>query len=109
MAEQKKYFITGGAGFIGAHLVNHLLDNTDSKITVYDNFQNGRLYHFGEKVNSPRLKIIEGDVKDLEKLLKDKDYLIDTDTFFNNGIKAEFRKVVIVLISCLLRISHLIE
>ena len=68
MFDQKKYFITGGAGFIGAHLVNNLLDNTDSEITVYDNFVNGRLYHFGERINNPHLKIIDGDVKDLEKL-----------------------------------------
>lgn len=68
MKKSKNYFITGGAGFIGAHLVNYLIDNTKSKITVYDNFDNGRLYHFGERINNPNLNIINADVKDLGRL-----------------------------------------
>ena len=68
MTNVKNYFITGGAGFIGAHLVNFLLDNTDSQITVYDNFDNGRYYHFGERINNPKLNIVKADVKDLGRL-----------------------------------------
>ena len=29
----KKYFITGGAGFIGAHLANAILNSSDAKVT----------------------------------------------------------------------------
>ena len=68
MSSNKKYFVTGGAGFIGSHLVNKIIDETESLITVYDNFDNGRLYAYGERINDPRLEIITGDVKDLGRL-----------------------------------------
>lgn len=66
--EKKRYFITGGAGFIGAHLVNRLLDTTEADIVVYDNFSTGRRWPFGERINDQRLTIIESDVADLECL-----------------------------------------
>ena len=35
---QKHYLITGGAGFIGSHLINALKDNKDVQLTIIDNF-----------------------------------------------------------------------
>jgi len=63
------YFITGGAGFIGAHLVNHLIDKTDALVTVFDNFSTGQRWHFGKRVEDKRLTIIEADARDQEKLI----------------------------------------
>jgi Nucleoside-diphosphate-sugar epimerases len=63
------YFITGGAGFIGAHLVNHLIDKTDSLVTVFDNFSTGRREHFGKRVQDKRLTVIEADARDQERLI----------------------------------------
>jgi UDP-glucose 4-epimerase len=65
-----KYFVTGGAGFIGAHLVNHLLDTTDSEVTVFDNFSTGRRWAFGDQIKNPRLTIVEGDAQDEAVLVK---------------------------------------
>ena len=34
---KKKIFITGGAGFIGSHLVKKILDSGNYHVTIYDN------------------------------------------------------------------------
>ena len=65
-----KYFVTGGAGFIGAHLVNHLIDTTSSSVTVFDNFSTGRKWAFGDRLNDPRLAIVEGDARDQAALTR---------------------------------------
>ena len=71
----KKYFIVGGAGFIGSHLSKKIIsDEPDSEITIYDNFSSGKMWHLEEIKD--KIKIIEADIKDLEKLtlsIKDSD------------------------------------
>lgn len=66
----RRYFVTGGAGFIGAHLVNHLLDTTPSDVTVFDNFCNGRRWAFFERIHDRRLLIVEGDARDQSSLVE---------------------------------------
>jgi Nucleoside-diphosphate-sugar epimerases len=66
----KKVFVTGGAGFIGAHLVNTLLDTTTAVVTVFDNFSTGRRFHFGERLSNQRLTIVEADAKDQDQLMQ---------------------------------------
>jgi UDP-glucose 4-epimerase len=65
-----KYFVTGGAGFIGAHFVNHIIDATSSSVTVFDNFSTGRKWAFGDRLNDPRLVIVERDVRDQTALAR---------------------------------------
>ncbi len=59
----KSYLITGGAGFIGSHLGDALLDRGD-RIVVLDNFVSGRPTNL--PVDNPRLKILAGDVRRIE-------------------------------------------
>lgn len=66
-----KYFVTGGAGFIGSHYVDLLLSSTQDveKVTVYDNFTYaGNIRNLDTHKNDPRLKVVEGDICNSEEL-----------------------------------------
>ncbi len=53
--------VTGGAGFIGSHLVDALLARGDH-VRVFDNFSTGNRANLD--TNHPRLEIVEGDLTD---------------------------------------------
>lgn len=59
--------ITGGAGFIGSHLTEMLL-NVGYKVTVIDNFSSGKLENIKPSLNNPSLTIIREDLKNPERL-----------------------------------------
>ena len=64
-----KYFIAGGAGFIGSHLVRKIFkEDTDSQITIYDNFSSGKKWHLSEAAENKNLNIIKADIKDIDAL-----------------------------------------
>ena len=64
-----KYFIAGGCGFIGSHIIHNLLKNQpDCDIIAYDNLSSGKLKFLKDIENNPRLKIIIGDIKNLYHL-----------------------------------------
>ncbi|MFC4037280.1 NAD-dependent epimerase/dehydratase family protein [Dactylosporangium siamense] len=65
----QRFTVVGGAGFIGAHFVEHLLSlDTTLQVTVYDNFSSGRRWHLANVETDPRLRIVVGEVGDLEQL-----------------------------------------
>ena len=63
-----KFLVTGGAGFLGSNLVNALLDDGADAVCVYDNFTSGREEHFGHRLQDRRLRLVKGEVGDLETL-----------------------------------------
>jgi UDP-glucose 4-epimerase len=65
MSEARNYLVTGGAGFIGAHLTARLLAETGGRVTVFDNFSTGRRWHLDGLDRDGRLQVIEGDARDL--------------------------------------------
>ena len=63
--------MTGGAGFIGSHLVDKLVNEGYEKVTVYDNFSSGRedfiQHHIGKGYfKLVRADLLDGDVIDRE-------------------------------------------
>src|SRR3989344_4153917 len=60
-----RFFITGGAGFIGSHIVKSLVKR-GVKITVYDNLSASRFENL-EKVRS-KINFIKGDILDYKRL-----------------------------------------
>lgn len=65
-----KYFITGGAGFIGSNMADRLLSEPGNEVTVYDNFSTGRREFLEDALKNPGFTLVEGDNLDKEKLTK---------------------------------------
>ncbi len=66
--KNKSILITGGAGFIGSHLIDALLP--ENKITVLDNFSSGKREHIDHHMSNPSFTIIEADMLDISALEK---------------------------------------
>ena len=69
--KSERYFIVGGAGFIGSHFTDRLLgDSSVNAVTLFDNFSSGREWHCEPHLRDPRFAVVRGDVKDLDALAK---------------------------------------
>ncbi len=61
--------VTGGAGFIGSHLIDALLaDPATREVRVLDNFSSGRREHLAQHERDARLKIHTVELLDLDKV-----------------------------------------
>jgi UDP-glucose 4-epimerase len=63
-----RWLITGGAGFIGSHVVDALVRRGHDEILVFDNFLRGRRQHLQDHLQNPALTIVEGDIRDEDAL-----------------------------------------
>jgi len=64
----EKVIVTGGAGFIGSHLVERLLKEKH-EVTVLDNFSNGKKDNLKEHLANKKLHVINVDVSNFEKIV----------------------------------------
>jgi UDP-glucose 4-epimerase len=72
--KNKKILITGGAGFIGSHIANELIDNNE--ITIIDNLSTGNIKNL-KKIEGENLNFITEDIcnTNLDDLTSDIDYI----------------------------------
>ncbi len=66
---EMRFFLVGGAGFIGSHFTDRLLaDPAVRRVTLFDNLSSGREWHYAHHARDERLSVKRGDVKDLPAL-----------------------------------------
>lgn len=65
-----KFLVTGGAGFIGSHIVEYLLKFGAGKVRVLDNLITGNYTNIQKYENDPRFEFIEGDITQIGTCLK---------------------------------------
>jgi UDP-glucose 4-epimerase len=57
-----RILVTGGAGFIGSHLVDRLVLDHAGEVTVLDNFSRGKMDHLAQSAH--QANIVRGDIRD---------------------------------------------
>ncbi len=76
-----KFLVTGGAGFIGSHIAEYLI-NHGKKVVVLDNLVSGKMENMDEFIDSDNFEFIEGSITD-KKLV---DMLVkEVDVVFNEA------------------------
>jgi UDP-glucose 4-epimerase len=90
LLEGRKILVTGGAGFIGSHLVDTLL-KFDNQVHVLDNFSSGRLTNLDAVRASSNFRLFKGDIltpSDMLEALEDREIVFHLAA--NPEVKASF-------------------
>jgi UDP-glucose 4-epimerase len=80
-------FVTGGAGFIGSHMVDRLAQ-TATNVTIYDNFSTGQEHFISHHAGNPKIRVVRADVLDGERLKKE---MAGCDIVFHFQANADVR------------------
>jgi len=74
--KKRKFLVTGGAGFIGSHITERLVQDGE-KVIVLDNLKEGKLKNLSAVIN--KITFLKGDIrreKDLARALKGVDFVL---------------------------------
>jgi len=82
--KNKKCLVTGGAGFIGSHIVKRLLQEGVDEVVILDNFTSGREDLLEGIVD--KVELIKGDIRDAELVQKVTE---DVDVVFHEAAQAD--------------------
>jgi UDP-glucose 4-epimerase len=75
-----RVLVIGGAGFLGSHIVDHLLDTPAREVVVLDNFVRGTRANLAGASRDPRVRVVEGSIEDRRLLA---DLMTGTDYVFH--------------------------
>ena len=85
-------FVSGGAGFIGSHLVRWLLrQERVQRLVIFDNFSSGQLSYLQGISNDPRLEIAKADLKELSAVTS---AMAGCDTVFHLAANPDIARAV---------------
>jgi UDP-glucose 4-epimerase len=88
----KRVFVSGGAGFIGSHLVTSLLKEVGiERVVIFDNFTSGPLAHLKDSANDSRVEVVEADLKELSAVTS---AMAGCDTVFHLAANPDIAKAV---------------
>jgi UDP-glucose 4-epimerase len=68
MPNDPRFFVVGGAGFIGSHLCDRLIER--GSVTIYDNLTIGKRDYVARPLASGRATLVQADALDLEALVR---------------------------------------
>lgn len=68
--KNKTFLVTGGAGFIGSHVVQELLNHDVAEVIIYDNLTRGKIEYLNDALKEPRCRIFPngGDIREIDIL-----------------------------------------
>ena len=83
--------ITGGAGFIGSHLADHLLQVSDQDILLFDDLSAGSQSNVEHLSGEPRVEVVVGDVRDHEVVTP---LVSEADTVYHLAAAVGVKRIV---------------
>jgi UDP-glucose 4-epimerase len=86
MFENRKVLVTGGAGFIGSHIVDSLVDRK-AEVIIYDNLSTGNLFYLERK--REQVQFVKGDILETARLAR---AMEGVDFVFHLAANADVRR-----------------
>jgi UDP-glucose 4-epimerase len=88
----QRIFVSGGAGFVGSHLLSALLKEAAiEQVVIFDNFSSGQLSYIQESGADSRVKVVRGDLKELSAVTS---AMAGCDTVFHLAANPDIAKAV---------------
>lgn len=94
----RRILVTGGAGFIGSHIVEALLADGATEIVVLDNMARGNVANLAGALTDPRLRLVVGDLRDTELLRS-----------LVRGVDIVFHQAALRITQCAAEAAHAFE
>lgn len=117
MSEPVHVLVTGGAGFIGSHVVDSLMSRSEVRVTVLDKLTYaGSEENLAKHSHDPRFRFVLGDIADggtVEPLVRDADHVVNmaAESFVDRSIAdpADFVRTNVVGVYTMLEACKLLR